>query len=123
MNVRRSRLLALVAVAVYLVSACASIVQSDNEKRVPEIKIYEGGGLSTIQYEVVSRPWVDSWRSAFWVPTHPNEEQAVAALQAEATRRGADALMNVSCLNLGRPNTEPAIVCYGMGIRLRSSKG
>src|SRR6476661_3135814 len=100
MNIRRSRVSALVAVAVYLLSAGASIAQSDVEKRAPEVKmIYELGGPNTSQYEVVSRPWVDSWRSAFWVPTYPSEEQAVAALQTEAARRGADALMNVICLN------------------------
>lgn len=124
MNIRRSRVSALVAVAVYLLSAGASIAQSDVEKRAPEVKmIYELGGPNTSQYEVVSRPWVDSWRSAFWVPTYPSEEQVVAALQTEAARRGADALMNVICLNQARPNTEPAIVCYGIGIRLRPSKG
>jgi len=124
MNIRRSRFSALVAVAVYLLPAGDSIAQSDAEKRAPEVKmIYELGGPNTSQYEVVSRPWVDSWRSAFWVPTYPSEEQAIAALQTEAARRGADALMNVICLNQGRPNTEPAIVCYGIGIRLRPSKG
>jgi hypothetical protein len=120
MNIRSSRFPALVAVAVCLLSA--SIAQSDVEKRAPEVKIYESGEPNTSQYEVVSRPWVDSWRSAFWVPTYPSEEQAIAALQAEAARRGADALMNVICLNQGRPNTEPTIVCYGIGIRLRPSK-
>ncbi len=123
MNISRSRSLVLVAVALCLLSARASVAQSDIEKRAPEVKIYEFGGLNTSQYEVVSRPWGDSWRSAFWVPTYRSEEQAIAALQTEAARHGADALMNVICLNQGRPNTEPAIVCYGIGIRLRPSKG
>ena len=123
MNIRRSRVSALVAVAVYLLSACASIAQSDVEKRAPEVKIYKLGDPNTSQYEVVSRPWIDSWRSAFWVPTYPSEEQAIAALQTEAARRGADGLTNVICLNQGRPNTEPAILCYGIGIRLRPSEG
>ncbi len=123
MNIRRSRFSVVVALAVYLLSAGTSIAQSDIEKRAPEVKIYKLGDPNTNQYEVVSRPWVDSWRSAFWVPTYPSEEQAIAALQTEATRGGADALMNVTCLNQGRPNTEPAILCYGIGIRLRPSKG
>jgi len=123
MNIRRPRFSALVAVAVYLLSAGASIAQSDVEKRAPEVKINKSGDPNTSQYEVVSRPWVDSWRSAFWVPNYPSEEQAIAALQAEAARRGADALMNVICLNQGRPNTEPAFLCYGIGIRLGPSNG
>src|SRR4029453_15663275 len=44
-------------------------------KRPPEVKIYEMGDRNASQYVVVSRPWVDSWRSAFWVPTYPSEEQ------------------------------------------------
>jgi hypothetical protein len=123
MDIRRSRFSALVAVAVYLLSACAGIAQSDVEKRAPEVKIYKLGDPNASRYEVVSRPWVDSWRSAFWVPTYPSEEQAIAALQTEAARGGADALMNVICLNQGRPNTEPAILCYGIGIRIRPSEG
>ena len=123
MNIRSSRFSALVAVAVYLLSAGAGIAQSDVEQRAPEVKIYKLSDPNTSQYEVVSRPWVDSWRSAFWVPTFPSQEQAIAALQTEAARRGADGLVNVICLNQGRPNTEPAIVCYGIGIRLRPSKG
>jgi hypothetical protein len=123
MDIRRSRFFAFVALAAYLLSACAGIAQSDVEKRAPEVKIYEMGNRNATQYVVVSRPWVDSWRSAFWVPTYPSEEQAIVALQTEAARRGADALMNVMCLNQGRPNTEPSIVCYGIAIRLRPSKG
>jgi hypothetical protein len=123
MNIRHLRFSALVAIAVYLLCACASIAQSDGEKRAAEVKIFGLGDPNTSRYEVVSRPWVDSWRSALWVPTYPSEEQALAALQTEAARRGADGLMNVSCLNQGRPNAEPAILCYGIGIRLRPSNG
>ncbi len=123
MNIGRSRFSALVAVTAYLLSTGAGLARSHVEKRAPEIRIYKLGELTPSQYEVVSRPWVDSWRSAFWVPTYPSEEQAIAALRTEAARRGADALMNVGCLNQGSPNAEPAILCYGIGIRLRPSKG
>ena len=119
MDIRRSRFSALVVVAGCLLSAGASIAASDGEMRASEIRIYQLGDPDASPYEVVSRPWVDSWRSALWVPTYPSEEQAIAALQNEAARGGADALMNVICLNQGRPNAEPAILCYGIGIRLR----
>jgi hypothetical protein len=119
MDIRRSRVSALVAVAACLLSAGASIAANDAEKGASEIKIYKLGDPDTSQYEVVSRPWVDSWRSALRVPTYPSEEQAIAALRIEAARGGADALMNVICLNQGRSNAEPAILCYGIGIRLR----
>ena len=122
MKLRRSRFFALVA-AVYALSAGAGIAQSDADKRAPEVRLYKLGELNAIRYDVVSRLWVDSWRSAFWLPTYPSQEQALAASQSEAARLGADGLINVLCLDQGRSkwssSTDPAIVCYGIAIRVR----
>ena len=63
-----------------LLSAGAGIAQSDGDKRAPEVRLYKLGELNAIRYEVVSRLWVDSWRSAFWVPTYPSQEQALAGV-------------------------------------------
>jgi hypothetical protein len=104
MNIRGSRLSALVAGAAYALCAGAGIAQSDVERRAADLKIYAPGEISIGRYEVVGRPWVDSWRSAFWLPTFPSQEQAIAALQTEAARRGADGLLNVNCLDQGRWN-------------------
>jgi hypothetical protein len=127
MNICSSRLSALVAGAAYVLCAGAGIAQSDVEQRAANLKIYALGEISSSRYEVVGRPWVDSWRSAFWVPTFPSQEQAIAALQTEAARRGADGLLNVNCLDQGRwnwsSNTEPAFLCYGIAIRVRPSQG
>jgi len=127
MKIRSSRLSALVAGAVYALCTGAGIAQGDVEQRAPQLTIYAFGEINMSRYEIVGRPWVDSWRSAFWVPTFPSEEQAVAALQTEAARRGADGLLNVSCLDQGRwkwsSNTEPAFLCYGIAIRVRPSQG
>ena len=127
MNICSSRLSALVAGAAYVLCAGAGIAQSDVEQRAANLKIYALGEISSSRYEVVGRPWVDSWRSAFWVPTFPSQEQAIVALQTEAARRGADGLLNVNCLDQGRwnwsSNTEPAFLCYGIAIRVRPSPG
>jgi len=127
MNICSSRLSALVAGAAYVLCAGAGIAQSDVEQRAADVKIYTLGEISSSRYDVVGRPWVDSWRSAFWVPTFPSQEQAIVALQTEAARRGADGLLNVNCLDQGRwnwsSNTEPAFLCYGIAIRVRPSQG
>ena len=127
MNICSSRLSALVAGAAYVLWAGAGIAQSDVERRAADVKIYALGEISSSRYEVVGRPWVDSWRSAFRVPTFPSQEQAIAALQTEAARRGADGLLNVNCLDQGRwswsSNTESAFLCYGIAIRVRPSQG
>jgi hypothetical protein len=125
MKIRGSRLFTLLGGAVCVLSAGAGIAQSDVEQRAPELKIYASGEISMSRYEVVGRPWVDSWRSAFWLPTFPSQEQAIAALQIEAARGGADGLLNVICLDQGHwkwpSNTEPAFLCYGIAIRVRQS--
>ena len=127
MKLRSSRLAALVTAAACVLCAGAGIAQGDVEQRASQLKIYALGEISVGRYEVVGRPWVDSWRSAFWVPTFASQEQAIAALQTEAARRGADGLLNVNCLDQGRwtwsSKTEPAFLCYGIAIRVRPSQG
>ena len=122
MNTPSSRLCAIAGSSLFFLCAGAGLAQSV-EQRAPELRIYTLGELIPGQYEVVTRQWGDAWRSAFWSPTFPTREQAVAALNAEAAARGAEALLNVYCFEQGRwkwsQNTEPAILCYGVGIRVR----
>lgn len=122
MNSSSSRLSALVGSSLFVLWAGAALAQTA-EPRPPELRQYTFGELNPGRYEVVSRQWGDSWRSAFASPTFPTREQAVAALNNEAIASGADALLNVYCLEQGRwklsSNTEPAILCYGIGIRVR----
>ena len=126
MKIRSLRLCALVAASICVLSAGLGIAQDDVGQRAAELKIYTFGEVNMSGYEVVGRPWVDSWRSAFSAPTFPSQEQAIAALRTEAARRGADGLLNVSCLDQGRwkwsSNTEPAFLCYGIAIRTRPSQ-
>ena len=126
MKIRSPRLCALVAASICVLCAGIGIAQDDVERRASELKIYTFGEINANGYEVVGRPWVDSWRSAYSAPTFPSQEQAIAALRTEAVRRGADGLLNVSCLDQGRwkwsSNTEPAFLCYGIAIRSRPSQ-
>ena len=127
MKTRSSRLSALVVGTVCVLCAGAGVAQDDVEQRASALKFYGFGEIDPSRYEVVGRPWVDSWRTAFWVSTFPSQEQAVAALKTEAARRGADGLLNVSCLDQGRwkwsSSTEPAFLCYGIAIRVRPAQG
>ena len=125
MKTRGSLVSALVAGA-----ACGlftGVAQGGVETRTPDLRIYTGGEIAMSGYDVVGRPWVDSWRAAFWLPTFPSREEAIDALKAEAARRGADGLVNVICLDQGHwnrsSNTEPAFLCYGTAIRVRPGQG
>jgi hypothetical protein len=127
MNLRSPRLTAIIAGSAWMLCAGAGIAQSDVEQRAAQVKVYAFGETNTRAYEIVGRPWVDSWRSAFWVPSFPTRELAVAALQTEAARRGADGLLNVNCRDQApwkwSSNTEPAFICYGIAIRFRTAQG
>ena len=123
MKFRSPRFSALVAVAVYVLCGCASIPRSGVERQGAEVKVYEPKQLAQGQYEVVRRLWVDSWRTAFWLPSDSREAGGIASLQAEAARLGANGLINVSCRDQGHSiwswSREPAILCYGNAIRVR----
>jgi hypothetical protein len=127
MRIRNAWLSATVAGSAYVLCACAGVGQSDGERSAPQLRIYTFGEISMSRYDVVGRLPVDSWRTAFRLPTFPSEGQAIAALQTEAAKLGADGLLNVSCLDQGRgqwwSSTEPAFLCYGIAIRVRPSQG
>jgi hypothetical protein len=85
-----------------------------------EVRVYEPGTLTAERYQIVARLWVESWRSAFQVPTHAARDEAVEALRSEAARRGANALTNLACLNDDAPFPGSAPhFCYALAIRVK----
>jgi hypothetical protein len=127
MNMRSSRLSAIIGCSLGVLFAGAAVAQSAVEPAPPQLRTYTFSQINTSQYEVVGRLWGDTWRTAYWVLTFPTRGQAMAALNTEAVGRGADGLLNVSCLDQGRwkwsSNTEPAFLCYGIAIRVRPGQG
>ena len=88
-----------------------------------DMKVYQPAELAQGQYELIRRLWVDSWRTAFWLPNHPSVADGIAALKVEAARLGANGLIGVDCLDQGHftlsRSREPAILCYANAIRVR----
>ncbi|MBM3356780.1 MAG: hypothetical protein FJY54_03535 [Betaproteobacteria bacterium] len=83
------------------------------------IRVFDTGELTLDRYTVVRRVWADTWRSAFWIPGQPDAGAAIAALGAEAARAGADAIVNVHCLNDEGAWFSRGYYCYGLAIKLR----
>jgi uncharacterized protein YbjQ (UPF0145 family) len=112
---------ALVAAA-WALAGCASAPERDVGKPSAEVKVYRGSELSPNQYQLVSHVWANSWRTAWRIPTYPDEEAAIASLRDEAGRLGANGLINVVCLNQGTSmwtqSADPGIVCYASAIRV-----
>lgn len=122
----RSQALLLIAGAMSLASGCASTPPANTENR-STVQVYEMNPFVGKSYNVIGRLWTGTWRTAFWVPTYPNKDDAIAAMQTEAARRNADALISVNCLDQ-RGSTwfqgdKPAYLCYGVAIQLRQSQG
>ena len=85
-----------------------------------EIRVYDPGTLTRDRYQVVERLWVDSWRSAFYIPGHADQTAAIAAMKDEALRRGANALTNVACLADDTPSWgSGSHFCYALAIRVK----
>jgi hypothetical protein len=62
-------------------------------------RVYKVGEITLDRYTVMDRIWVESPRSAFWVPTHAGEGAAIDAVLSEAARLGADGVVNLHCLH------------------------
>jgi hypothetical protein len=121
------RLASIVAAGALLATGCAGVPQAESAKQPTAVQVYETDPYVGKSYEVVGRLWADSRRSAFWIPTHPTKDAAIASIQAEAARMNADALVSVSCVDQ-RGSTwfrkdEPAFLCYGVAVQLRQRQG
>lgn len=127
MKTRDPLVAASIASLALALAGCASVPQGDIDSRAAEIRVYKPPELSGTVYESVGHVWVSSWRTAFYPPTYPSDDEAVRSLRAEAARLGANGLVNIVCLDQNVPaksgNSAPAILCYANAIRVRSSQG
>jgi len=113
-----------VALAVGALSGCASEPpQQDVARQAAAVKVYRSSELAGRSYDVIGHLWVDTWQTAYTVPTEATEEEAVASLRAQAALQGADGVINVVCLDQRRTEwykkEQTAFLCYGGAIRLR----
>ena len=108
-------------VAIVFVSCGAAAASAASGAPAASPRIYEVGALTPDRYVVLRHLWAESWRSAFWVPTHGEPAAAAEALQAEAASFGADGIVNLHCLNDrgGWTSRADAFFCYGNAIRLK----
>ena len=112
----------LLAAAACAFAGCAGTPAAE-QRSADEVKVYGASELATSQYQVVSHLWADSWRTNYRLETYSTQDEAIAALRAEAGRRGADGLINVFCLDQGGSTwtrgSAPVFLCYGNAIRVR----
>jgi hypothetical protein len=106
---------AKVAAAVLGCVMCVAVASARATDAAP-VKIFDATQLTLDRYTVVKRIWTQSWRSAFWVPEHGEMADAITALTSKAANEGADAVVNLHCLNDAA--WWGGYFCYGLAIKL-----
>ena len=106
------------AIAGVLCVTAANAMAQNLASQAP-LRVYDATELTPDRYTVIKRLWVESWRTAIGIPGNADSGAAIAALSAEASRLGADALTNLSCLNDQRAWLDRGYFCYGLAIKLR----
>lgn len=87
------------------------------------VRIYDATELPFDGYAVIERLGVEGRESAFRIRGHADLAAARAALVNEATRLGADGVMNVICFDQTDRLYNPAgFYCYGSAIRIRNER-
>jgi len=111
MKKRIASLAAIVSAAI--MGGCATTKSED-------VKIYSPAQLRQGEYETVKRIWVESWRTALWVPTYSSRDDGIAALRDKAASLDANGLINVDCYgDSGLFGGSQAFTCYGKAIKVR----
>jgi len=110
----RKRIASLAAiVSAAIMGGCASTTTED-------VKIYSPAQLKQGEYETVKRIWVESWRTALWVPTYSSRDDGIAALRDKAASLDANGLINVDCYgDSGLFGGSQTFTCYGKAIKVR----
>ena len=84
----------------------------------PRVRVFDATQLTLDRYTVVKRIWTQTWRAAFWLPEHDSAADAIAALTSRAADEGADAVINLHCLN-DKDGWGAGYFCYGLAIKLK----
>ena len=110
-----SKRIASLAAAVLTAALCACATTKSED-----VKIYSPAQLKQGEYETVKRIWVESGRTALWVPTYSSRDDGIAALRDKAASLDANGLINVDCYgDSGLFGGSQAFTCYGKAIRIR----
>ena len=101
------------------VAAAAAVLAACATTKADDVRIYGPAELKQGSYEAVARIWMDSWRTAAWVPTYSSREKGIAALKDKAASLDANGLINVDCYgDRGLFGGSEAFTCYGKAIKV-----
>jgi hypothetical protein len=87
-----------------------------------KVTIHESVTSAPPHFTILRRVWVESWRSAFFVPTYGSQEEAAAAFRRHAASIGGNGVINFGCYHrVISPSPPPgsALSCNGTIVRFR----
>jgi hypothetical protein len=84
-----------------------------------QIRVFDATELPLHRYEVVKRIWTQTWHASFWVSTHDEAADAIAALTRKAADAGANGVINLHCLNDTGGWSSNGYFCHGLAIKLK----
>jgi len=100
------------AVLVLLTTGCAS----NTPVPVEQVTVHESQASVTTGYKVIQRIWVDTWASAFLVPTYASREEATQAMRQKAADLGGNGVLNFGCY---RKYSDDSLGCNGTVVRFQ----
>lgn len=81
-----------------------------------QVSVHESQASVTAGYKVIQRIWVDTWASAFVVPTYVSREEAAAAMRQKAADLGGNGVLNFGCY---RKYADDSLGCNGTVVRFQ----
>jgi len=100
------------AVAIAMLCGPASAFAAD-------LPVYDATQVAYGSYTIVKRIWVEDWRSAFYVPTREDLASARQAVIDRAARAGAEAVVNLACVNGRGSFNAGGFYCYADAVRAK----
>jgi hypothetical protein len=108
------KILSIIVLAAAL-AGCATTHEITPADKIP---VYESATGSPRVATVVKRLWVDSWVTAFSVPSYRSADEAAADLKDHASALGGNGIINFGCYRR-TDDPDALLACNGTVVRFK----
>ena len=81
-----------------------------------QVSVHQSVASAPVNFKVIKRYWVESWASAFMVPTYASQDEAMQAFRQHAADLGGNGIINFGCY---RKYDETSLGCNGTVVRFQ----
>lgn len=111
-----SMILAISAISVSAAGCTSFGTPTEAAADTGKIAIHESAPPGLRSYVLLKRIWVESWRSALWVPGYDSVAEAAADFRNQALALEGDAVINFNCSRYDATiphESNPKLFCNG----------